>query len=34
MSGIWMFKLMSRLMPRRTARMREQWRAGVVLLER
>jgi methyltransferase (TIGR00027 family) len=31
--GFWMFKLYSKLMPRRTARMREKWRAGVVLLE-
>jgi methyltransferase (TIGR00027 family) len=34
MSGIWMFKLMSRLMPRRTARNLEKWRSGVVLLAR
>jgi methyltransferase (TIGR00027 family) len=33
MSGVWIFKLMSRLMPRRSARVRAQWRAGVVLLE-
>ncbi|MFI5166990.1 MAG: class I SAM-dependent methyltransferase [Thermoanaerobaculales bacterium] len=34
MSGVWMFKLMGKLMPHRTAQMREKWRAGVVLLER
>ncbi len=34
MSGLWMFKLISKLMPRRTARMMKKWRAGVVLLER
>ncbi|MBZ5589275.1 MAG: SAM-dependent methyltransferase [Acidobacteriia bacterium] len=34
MRGAWMFKVMSRLMPRRAARMRAQWRSGVVLLER
>jgi methyltransferase (TIGR00027 family) len=34
MSGAWMFNLMSKLMPRRSARMRQQWRTGVVLLER
>lgn len=31
--GTWMFKPMSRLMPRYTARQLEKWRAGVVLLE-
>ena len=34
MPGAWTFKLMSRLMPRRTARQLEKWRAGVVLLGR
>lgn len=34
MGGMWIFQLMNRLAPRRTARMIEKWRAGVVLLER
>jgi len=34
MSRYWMYRVMSRLMPRRAARMREQWRSGVVLLDR
>jgi len=34
MGGMWIFNLMQRLAPRRTARMAEKWRAGVVLLER
>ncbi len=34
MRGIWMFHVMKRLAPRRTARMLEKWRAGVVLLAR
>lgn len=34
MRGIWMFHLWKRLMPQRTARMMEKWRAGVVLLAR
>ena len=34
MSGYWMYRVMARLAPRRTARMREQWRSGVVALER
>ena len=34
MSGMWIFNLMKRFMPRRTARMAEKWRAGVVLLQR
>lgn len=33
MGGMWVFRLMARLMPRRTARQLEKWRAGVVLLE-
>ncbi len=32
--GAWMFKLMKRLAPGRTARLMQKWRAGVVLLER
>jgi hypothetical protein len=34
MGGMWIFQLMNLLAPRRTARMIEKWRAGVVLLER
>lgn len=34
MGGMWIFNLMKRLAPRRTARMAEKWRAGVVLLQR
>jgi len=34
MGGMWVFDLMKRLAPRRTARMAEKWRAGVVLLQR
>jgi O-methyltransferase involved in polyketide biosynthesis len=34
MSGMWIFHLMNRLAPKRTAHMIEKWRAGVVLLER
>jgi hypothetical protein len=34
MSGIWMVRLSKRLAPRRTERMMQKWRAGVVLLER
>ncbi len=34
MSGFWMFRVMSKLAPRKAARIREQWRAGVVLLAR
>ncbi len=34
MGGMWMFSLSRRLMPRRTARMMQKWRAGIVLLER
>jgi len=34
MSGYWIFKAMAKVMPRRTERMRVQWRSGVVLLER
>jgi methyltransferase (TIGR00027 family) len=33
-TGVWMFRLMARVMPRRAARMRAQWRAGIVVLER
>ncbi len=33
MNGMWMFRVMQRLMPRRTARTMEKWRAGVVLLQ-
>lgn len=34
MSGLWIYNLMFRLMPRRAFRAREKWRAGVVLLDR
>jgi hypothetical protein len=34
MGGMWVFTLMKRLAPRRTARMSEKWRAGAVLLQR
>jgi methyltransferase (TIGR00027 family) len=34
MRGMWIFSLMKRVAPRRTARMAEKWRAGVVLLQR
>jgi hypothetical protein len=34
MSGAWMFKLMMKLAPERTARNMAKWRAGVALLER
>lgn len=34
MPGMWMFDLMNRLAPARTARMAAKWRAGVVLLQR
>jgi hypothetical protein len=34
MSGAWIFQVMKRLAPRRSARMMQKWRAGVVLLER
>lgn len=33
MPGAWMFALMARIAPRRAARERAKWRAGVVLLE-
>ena len=32
--GYWMFRVWAKLLPKRTAAMREKWRAGVVLLER
>jgi len=34
MGGMWIFGLMKRLAPGRTARMAEKWRTGVVLLQR
>lgn len=34
MRGLWIFKAMERVVPKLTARMREKWRIGVVLLER